>query len=378
MTVKVLHCADFHFDTPFPGLSDVKAAARQEDLKMSFSKAIAAAKKNDIDLMLISGDLFNNNSIMRSTIEFIKRKLDEIPETRVFISPGNHDPVTERSYYSIIEWPKNVYIFGSGSITSVYVEELNTCVYGIGFHANNIKNSLLKGFRVKDENRINIMVMHGTVQATPFFEDIPYNPISLEEIEQSGLDYLAMGHLHSFSGIKKQGCTYWSYSGSTEGRNFGECGEKGFLIGEIGKGMCDLQFQKANEKEYRKYQIDVSDMPLIEELVPKVEKMAGKDSQNILARIELTGRVEMYFREMKPEKVLLDRMADKFYYLEVSDCTEVDYNIEETAVLDRSVKRYYAQKILELMRDADDAEKVRQLKEAFYFGVEALDGKEEF
>lgn len=376
--MRIVHCADFHFDTPFVGLPSVKAVTRQEDLKLSFSNVIEETKRIGADILLICGDLFDNDSIMRSTIDFITRKLSQIPDTKVFISPGNHDPFVDLSYYSLIEWPSNVHVFDSDSISSVFIKELNTCVYGIGFHSKRVSTSLLKGFKVKDTNTINIMTMHGSVRDTPFFENV-YNPIDLEQIEQSGLDYLALGHVHSFSGIKKQGKTYWSYSGCTEGRNFGECGPKGFLYGDIGKNLCNLDFKAINQKEYRKFKIDVSDMPLTDELIKRVEnELKDLDCNNILARIELIGRVDMYFREVKPEKVLFDKFDNKFYYLEITDATEINYNIMEIAKTERSIERLYAEKILALIENEEDYDRKNKLEEAFYIGMQALNGKEDF
>lgn len=377
-TIKIVHCADFHFDTPFIGLPAVKAAARQEDLKLSFSKVVEETKKMDADVFLICGDLFDNDSIVRSTIEFITKKLSEIPNTRVFISPGNHDPFTDSSYYSLIEWPSNVHIFSSEDIECIDINELNACVYGVGFHTKHISNSLIKGFKVHDTSKINIMAMHGTVRDTPFFENA-YNPIDINEIEYSGLDYLALGHVHSYSNIKKYGSTYWAYSGNTEGRSFGECGHRGFLYGTVGKGVCDIDFKKINQKEYRRLKIDVSDMPMAEELFKRVEdEFDAKQCANILARIELTGRVEMYFREIKPEKILMDKFGDIFYYLEVVDNTEINYNIREIAKMERSIQRSFAQKILNLIETEQDVDKIKMLEEAFYMGIQALNGKEDF
>ena len=46
--------------------------------------------ENQIPYLFISGDLYEHQYVKKSTIEFISREFDRIPNTKVFISPGNH------------------------------------------------------------------------------------------------------------------------------------------------------------------------------------------------------------------------------------------------------------------------------------------------
>ena len=99
--VKFIHCADVHMDMPFSsiGAGDGKSSLRRQDLREVFSKITDAAKKEKADLLLISGDLYEHRYVKKSTINYINELFNGIPDVRVLILPGNHDPYTIDSYY---------------------------------------------------------------------------------------------------------------------------------------------------------------------------------------------------------------------------------------------------------------------------------------
>lgn len=110
-SIKILHCADFHFDSPFRELPGSLGEKRKEDLRETFGQMVRVAQEENIHLLLISGDLFDNERVSRMTIDYLRDCLQEIPQIRVFIAPGNHDPFYERSYYRLVDWPENVHVF---------------------------------------------------------------------------------------------------------------------------------------------------------------------------------------------------------------------------------------------------------------------------
>jgi len=131
--MKFVHIADIHFDSPFTNLSDKQGLGdimRLEQRK-TFKKVIDYIKENKIPYLFISGDLYEHNYIRKSTIEYINNLFKEIPETKIFISPGNHDPYIKNSYYNQFNWNKNVKIF-TDKLEKVETEEVD--IYGCGFN----------------------------------------------------------------------------------------------------------------------------------------------------------------------------------------------------------------------------------------------------
>ena len=92
--MKFVHIADTHFDRPFVNLSDKESLGdiRRLEQRKAFKKAIEYIKENNVEFLFISGDLYENEYVKRTTIEYINDLFKEIPNTKIFIAPGNHDP----------------------------------------------------------------------------------------------------------------------------------------------------------------------------------------------------------------------------------------------------------------------------------------------
>lgn len=103
--------------------------------------------------------------------------------------------------------------------------ELSCAVYGAAFTASAQEESLLANFRAPEDGLVHLMVLHGELSTA----GSRYDPITKEQIGQSGLDYLALGHTHQFGGFAREGKTTYAYSGCPEGRGFDELGERASL-----------------------------------------------------------------------------------------------------------------------------------------------------
>ena len=113
--MRFIHIADMHFDTPFLSLSEKENLGdiRRLEQRQIFQKVINHIKQEKIPYLFISGDLYDHKYVKKTTIEYINNLFKSIPETKIFISPGNHDPFLKKSYYNNFDWSKNVFIFNS-------------------------------------------------------------------------------------------------------------------------------------------------------------------------------------------------------------------------------------------------------------------------
>jgi len=280
MKLKIIHTADIHFDTAFSGLSDAKkASVRRQDLRNTFSKICALAK--NADMLIISGDLFDAKAVSKTTLDFLKNEFSKLEDTRVFISAGNHDYLGANSVYKTFNFGPNVHIFGT---EPEVVETEHVDIYGVSFKTANDNRNLLPEFKIKSLDKINILVMHANLGG----ED--YNPVKPAEIEESKMDYVALGHIHARSELKKRGRTYFAYPGCPEGRGFDETDEKGVLALEIDKTSVDAQFIPTQERKYLIYEVDVSGKTSHEEIIDEIKNIS-QDNKNIY-RFILTGEYE--------------------------------------------------------------------------------------
>lgn len=364
--VKIVHTADLHFDTPFNEVDDKQRAINKEELKEVFKNIINFCKEKQVDILLLAGDIFDNLTLNRETIYFLENVFNNIKETRVFISPGNHDPYNNNSFYKLIKWPENVYIF-KDKLEKVYIEELETNVWGAAFNEKYVRESLIKGFS-QNNKEINIMVIHGEISSSS--EGNEYNPITLKDIKESGMDYIALGHRHNFSGILKEGNTFYSYSGCPQGRGFDETGDKGIIYGYVSKGAVELSFIKTCKRNYEEVYVDISNLFGYEEVIKKIlDVIKEEDRKNNLYKIILKGEVSEKFHI--EEKVLKSKLVRDFYFCKVVDKTSIALDIKELSK-GYSVKSIFVKNLLKKLQEAKTDEEKDIIKMALKIGVSSL------
>ena len=363
--VKVLHCADLHFDTPFKELSKEVSDTSKNELLEVFKKIIDLAIEENIEVLLIAGDVFDNLTVNKNTLFFISDQIKRIKNIKVFISPGNHDPYNEKSFYSMINWPENVYIF-KGDMEFKEVKELNLIIWGAGFRNNYENETLLKSINVEN-NKINIMLLHGEITSANSKNE--YNPIYINDIYKSNIDYIALGHRHKFSGILKEGMTTYAYSGCPQGRGFDEEGEKGVIIGEVYKGGTNLSFLPVCKRKYITKEIDITGTNNYDEVIFKLlSDLSDEEIHKNFYKIILKGELKEHFN--LKESVLIEKLKNKFYYIKIINDTSIEVNLTELS-RDYSIKGMFITKILEKLKDASDDDK-EILKLALKMGIQCL------
>ena len=220
--MKLLHAADLHLDTPFTGRSESQVAYLKAALLQVPEKLAELCKSHGCDLVLLSGDLFDGPWDAAS-VRTLKRALEEMA-VPVFISPGNHDFYTQNSPYFTENWPKNVHIFTKTAIESIALPALDCRVYGAGYQTMDC-GPLLENFHTAGDEAYHIAVLHGD----PTKVTSHYCPITQAQIAASGLNYLALGHVHK-AGSFTAGDTLCGWPGCPMGRGYDEVGEKGVYI----------------------------------------------------------------------------------------------------------------------------------------------------
>ncbi len=215
--IKILHSADWHLDAPLQGKEELK-----QPLAAIPSKLATLCKEEACDLVLLAGDLFDGAPSADAVLA-LKKALAQM-EVPVFITPGNHDYAAPGSAWLTELWPENVTVITENQVVSHILEGLDCTVYGAAFTSMDCA-PLLEGFRASHPTRYGIGIFHGD----PTMVSSTYNPITQTQIRQSGLDYLALGHIHK-AGSLQCGGTFCLWPGCPMGKDYGEPGEKGAYI----------------------------------------------------------------------------------------------------------------------------------------------------
>ena len=362
--VKILHAADLHLDSAFGGLPLEKARERRRESRNLVDRLADLALAEKVDLVLLAGDLFDGERVFPETLERLRAALARMA-CPVFIAPGNRDPYTPRSPYALHPWPDNVCIFREEGLSSVALPELGCVVHGAAFTAPERTAPALAGRTVPEDGLAHILCLHGDM-ASPASR---YGPISLEQAASSGADYLALGHIHQCSGLRREGDVFWAYPGCPEGRGFGEPGDRGVLVGTVEPGRTSLRFAPLCARRYWVLEADVTDRSPREALEAVMPDTAERD----VCRVLFTGASDGQGVDLP---MVESMFQDRFYALELRDRTYPAQSLWEGAGEDslrgmflREMKRHYD--------GAPGGAAREQAALAVRYGLAALEGRDE-
>ena len=364
-TVKILHTADLHLGSHRTGVKSGKS-----EIENTFLRIIDLCKIQRVDFLLIAGDLFDTPFVSAEDASRIISSINQIPDTIVAISPGNHDYVCPGSVYLKYKFPDNTIIFSS-FMEYVDFPEKGVRLWGAGFTDRFENFALLKKPDDLNPEMINLCVLHG--ETVTDGSSSQYNPITPSAIENSGFDYIALGHIHKRSDIFKLGKTRFAYSGCPDGMGFDEPGEQGVYLGTVSQNTCEFDYIPTSSRQYIIESIDISSCANSVDAAGIVKEYIctkfGYSFNDNLYRISLTGSIapDISVSAAQVQALLLN----SFNYIEVLDKTDSDISQLETLKNENSLRGIFVQKILKKIKSAPD-EEIQIYKNALKIGLRAF------
>lgn len=274
MGLKTLHSADWHLGSPFRQFSAGHREFLKEEQRKIPQKIVDLCCRERCRMILLSGDIFDGQP-SRDLVELVKNCLGScgVP---VLISPGNHDYCAPGSPWLEDDWPENVTIF-RGALSSVVLPDLDCRVYGAGYQSMDCPG-LLEDFRTIGEEQYHIALLHGD----PIQTGSPYCPITASQVRNSGLNYLALGHIHK-AGAFRAGNTLCAWPGCPMGRGWDETGSKGACIVTVGS-TTQVQAVTLDTPRFHALETDIGD-----DAVAAMEALLPPGGTQDFYRITLTG-----------------------------------------------------------------------------------------
>lgn len=341
-SVKILHTADWHLGAAFSYLSHGKRQTRKTELLLTTEKILNICQKNEIPLLLLSGDVFDSNSVDADTVSAFLGSVRRHSDTRVVISAGNHDPLTADSPFLCSPLPENLYIFGTND-ECIYFEDIGVRVYGKSFKNVYMQSSERFSLIPPTDDIINIMVLHGDTAA-----DSNYNGITPEFIRNSGMDYIALGHVHTFSGIKQLDSVYYAYPGCPEPHGFDETGEMGVICAVVSKGKVEHQFVPTAARRHETVRIDIgaaSDNAAAAEIIKtELRSRFGGTYDKNLYKIILCGEIRENVNISTDE--ILGRLTDDVFFAKMRNETRFSVDLQSLS-LENTLKGKFVKAMLE-------------------------------
>jgi len=210
--IKLIHTSDVHLESDTFGKSEEGQKYRRR-IQVAFQKIVDKVIEEDADLFLIAGDLFDSNRVHESGVEFVHSELSRVPCPVVLI-PGNHDCFDTRSIYKKFDFSvagPHVYTLTAEEGEVIEFPHIDATVWGKGMVEHDYKYRPVAGVAPRYRDYWHIGMAHGY-----FVDDADMQRSSLilpQEVEQSGLDYLALGHVHVYTDLS-QGATKACYPGT--------------------------------------------------------------------------------------------------------------------------------------------------------------------
>lgn len=360
--MKIIHCADLHLDSAMESsLTAAQAKIRRDELLDAYERMVSYAEDQGVSVILLCGDVFDKPHIRKAAKE---RFLDQIrlhPDIDFLYLQGNHDRADFFSELSEEEFPANLKLFSRNDWTAYdYGDVVIT-----GREIDESNQSTIAMDLILDGMKTNIVMLHGEDTSSGAANG-GYS-IDLSSLRGRNIDYLALGHIHSYRCERLDDRGVCCYSGCLEGRGFDELGEKGFVLLSVEDGKIESTFIPTSRRVFRELEIPVVPEDTMADIAARVEEqiqaIPGKD----LVKVVFTGHTDMDF---DIDRFRIGRMlSDRFFYDRCEDRTSavIDY---DSFAKDHSLKGEFVR----LMQEKEPDEQRRAL--IIEIGVRAIMGEE--
>ncbi len=226
--VKFIHTADWQIGMKAAHVGSVGETVRAERL-VSAQRVVNAAKENQADFMIVAGDTFEDNSVDRVLVQKVADILAGFPKP-VFIISGNHDPLVPGSVWEHPAWSSHPNLRVVREAKPIELENLTLYPSPL-FEKHSLVNPV--GWIDATGNpKISVGIAHGTISGVS--QGVIDYPIERDAATVAGLDFLALGHHHSFATYPAaDGSVRLAYSGAHETTKFGERDSGNVVLVEI-------------------------------------------------------------------------------------------------------------------------------------------------
>lgn len=345
--MKIIHCADLHLGSKIAAGLEGISSERRAEVRASLSNLVEYAIANEIRIILLSGDVFDSDTPLKKDKDYFYSIVRENKDIDFIYLKGNHDINTIND-----DNLPNLKIFNNSWVSYSFG---NVVVSGIELNKNNI-TSFYSTLNL-NYNDFNIVMLHGDIN----------KEIDLTKLKNKGIDYLALGHIHSFYKNSLDDRGIYAYPGCLIGRGFDEDGEKGFIVIDINDNNFNFEFVPNTIKMIENIDVDISNLDSISLINNKIRESLDNKNKNNIYRIILKGDIP-YNLEIN-EMDIKANFAD-YFFICIKDITK--RKIDENKYLNEiSLRGEFIRGVLNDSTITDDDK-----KEIIALGLRMLEGRE--
>lgn len=354
--MKIIHCSDVHLDSRMESnLSAAQARERNAEVCATFARMVRYAAENEVQVVLIAGDLFDSERVSVQTAGFVLEQIRRAEGVDFLYLRGNHDE--SKNVFSGMELPPNFKTFG---VDWTYYRYGDVVIAGLELDRENCV-TMYDSLNLSAEDT-NIVMLHGQ-ESTQSGEEL----IALPKLKNRHIRYLALGHIHSRKTEQLDLEGVYSYCGCLEGRGFDECGEKGFQLLTVQAQQVKAEFVPFAKRTLHEVKVDISETVTVSQILAAMERGAEGVTSDSLVKFTLTGS---YTPETQKDFRFLKKMLEEqFYFAKIKD--ESVLKIEkETYEHDASLKGEFIRMVMVSDRPQEEKDKI------ILCGIRALSGEE--
>ena len=315
-----MHTADLHLGAKIAKLGS-KAEEQRIQIQKTFESLVQLAIDSQVDLFLIAGDIFDMKNPEKGLIDFFVANLVRLNDRHIFVivTFGTHDFIEESSVYKTMDIFDLPYIkvFNDPAIHSFEIPELDAIIFSNVALTNKTSETPLINIKRDERYRFNIAIAHGSVQI-PGKSSQNDSPITFTQIEETQMDYVALGHWHNQQELSKGKVICW-YAGPPEMVNLDEKNSGKILMVYIEDAHAvEVESITVGKRFSDELILDVSSMNTFEELLQEMRVNANPD---LVRKVILKGIVSSDFGNISTDEIEM-RIGQEFFYLSIKDKTE--------------------------------------------------------
>ncbi len=301
--MRFVHASDIHLDSPLRGLSNYEGAPA-DDIRGATRRALenlvnlAIDSEQEIDFLLISGDLYDGDWRDYNTGLFFAKQMSILEDANVpvFIVKGNHDAESQITKY--LNLPPNVKVFSTSHPETIPLDDLGVAVHGQSFASRGVAADLARGYADPVRGLFNIGLLHTSAMGYSGHDECA--PCSVASLTAKGYDYWALGHIHKRQEVcrpeGRDGMTPWVvFPGNVQGRHARETGPKGCTIVTVSDGeITTVEHKDLDVVRWYLCTVDATDAATPDDVMHRVqlsveEKMAKAPEHLLALRVEICG-----------------------------------------------------------------------------------------
>jgi DNA repair exonuclease SbcCD nuclease subunit len=303
LSLRFVHAADLHLDSPFLGLSAAAPAhVREAMLDATFAAydaIIQLCLDRRVEALLVAGDVYDGaDRSLRAQRRFYDG-LQQLSDAgiRSFVCHGNHDHLG--GWEAQLDPPPLCHRFGA-TVEAVPFDPADPArgsVYGVSYPRQEVRENLAAAFVREGDARLAIGLLHANVGEVGGHAN--YSPCTLADLAVPGMDYWALGHVHTRQVMRAAGPAV-VYPGNPQGRHPYEGGPRGVYVVELDdSGRAELEFVDVSAVRWERLAIGIERFDREQQLMDAVQEriasaLDAAGGRPLVARLEFTGRGAMH------------------------------------------------------------------------------------